>query len=286
MSQDATQILVGANGDAYAGPTTTPAPTNSTTSLDAGFLNLGLLTEEGATLTVGRTLQDILAWQSFSPVRKIVTERLTEVSFTLLQVNKDNIEFAFGGGDVTGGTGVKEVQAANLVGFSGTDNFKITYGGNESALITRGGNYTAAGIRAAIEAITAFGTTVTVQDVTDTGFLVTFNAVGVRTAFTITSVSGLTGTFGQLVAGAAAGSPPYTYTPDADADAPTESSFVVEAVDGSRHYRIYVPKGLVTSDATLPLMRTDAAKIPVTFTAIPDAGNPPFYMWSDDAAMA
>jgi len=98
---------------------------------------------------------------------------------------------------------VQEVEAVVLAGFSGTDDFKLTFGGNESGIITRGTNYTAAGIKTAIEAITAFSGTVTVSDVTDTAFLVTWDVPGaVTSVLSVTSPHGCTGTVGILVAGA------------------------------------------------------------------------------------
>lgn len=96
----------------------------------------------------------------------------------------------------------RELEAVVLVGFAGTDSFKLTYAAAESGAITRGTNYNAAGIKAAIEAIAGFTDTVTVSDVTDSAFMVQFDTPGtVSSVLSVTNPTGCTGTVGVLVAG-------------------------------------------------------------------------------------
>lgn len=97
MPNNANNVVIASNGKVYAGPTTTPAPTNYATALNAGFLEMGFVSEEGATFTEGREITDINAWQSFYPIRKIVTSRTVQVSFALREFNKRAVEFALGG---------------------------------------------------------------------------------------------------------------------------------------------------------------------------------------------
>jgi hypothetical protein len=102
--------------------------------------------------------------------------------------------------------GANEVQTVALTGFADTDSFKVTFGGNESAEIIRGTNYDAAGIKAAIEAITDFAGTVTVSAVTDEGFVVTFGGGYALTNvgdLSITSAVGCSGEVTTTTAGAA-----------------------------------------------------------------------------------
>lgn len=94
--------------------------------------------------------------------------------------------------DLTGG-GSQRVQRVNLTGFGGTDSFKLTNGGAQSNIITRGTNYTTAGIKTRIEGISGFTGTVTVYELTDDGFTISFDAEGSHTPFTVTSPSGCTG---------------------------------------------------------------------------------------------
>lgn len=97
MPNNANNVVIASNGKVYAGPTTTPAPTNYATALNAGFLEMGFVSEEGATFTEGREITDINAWQSFYPIRKIVTARTVSVSFALREFNKRTVEFSLGG---------------------------------------------------------------------------------------------------------------------------------------------------------------------------------------------
>ena len=99
---------------------------------------------------------------------------------------------------------IEEVQTVTLEEFDGTDSFKLTYDGSESAAIVRGTNYDAAGIKTAIEGIPGFpaGATVTVKDQAedssnpdDEGFSVTFGGTlaGGALPLTLTSPVGTAG---------------------------------------------------------------------------------------------
>jgi hypothetical protein len=97
MPTNANLVVVASNGKVSVGPTTTPAPTNVATALNAGFLEVGFISEEGATFTESKDITDINAWQSFYPIRKIVNSRSVQVSFAMREFNKRAIEFALGG---------------------------------------------------------------------------------------------------------------------------------------------------------------------------------------------
>lgn len=101
MAVDASQIVVGANGSVAVAPTGTAAPATATAALSAGFVELGYTNENGVTFRDAKTTQAIPAWQSFYPVRRIVTARDASVAFGLLQWNADTVPLAFGGGTVT-----------------------------------------------------------------------------------------------------------------------------------------------------------------------------------------
>lgn len=97
MPNNANNVIVAGDGKVYVGPTSTPAPSNYTTALNAGFLELGFISEEGATFTESKDITDINAWQSFYPIRKLVTSRNVQIAFALREWNKRVIEFALGG---------------------------------------------------------------------------------------------------------------------------------------------------------------------------------------------
>lgn len=106
---------------------------------------------------------------------------------------------------------VGEVQTVSLRGFTGTDAFRLTYNGAQSAVITRGTNYTAPGIKAAIEAILPAGASVTVGQWNgaagapgDTGFSVRFGGSLSSTdvaPLSVTSPLGTTGFAGETAQG-------------------------------------------------------------------------------------
>lgn len=101
-ANDSTQVIVGANGRVFVGATTTTAPNDigDISSLNAGFKEVGFCSEDGATVSDSKTIQDIGAWQSFYPIRRIVTAREFTIEFAMRQWNDDNIKFAFGGGTI------------------------------------------------------------------------------------------------------------------------------------------------------------------------------------------
>ena len=100
MANDADQIVVGSNGSISVAPKGTTPP-EDLEALTADFTNLGLVTPDGAAFSDSKTLENIGAWQAFGPVRRVVTEKDTQLTFGLRQWNKDTVPLAFGGGDVT-----------------------------------------------------------------------------------------------------------------------------------------------------------------------------------------
>lgn len=102
---DSAEVLVGANGAIYVAPTTGTAPTNATGALAAEWFNLGYADENGVTLRDGKTIQNVEGWQSFYPLRRLITARDFSVSFALLQWDYETVKLAFGGGTVTGSGG-------------------------------------------------------------------------------------------------------------------------------------------------------------------------------------
>lgn len=106
MTVDATEVVVGADGRVSVAPVGTAVPTSATASLDAAFIEVGYISEDGVTFKSGADIEDINAWQSFYPIRKLITARSAGVEFVMRQWNGDNILLAFGGGQVveSGGT--------------------------------------------------------------------------------------------------------------------------------------------------------------------------------------
>jgi hypothetical protein len=100
MAKDTDQIVVGANGTIRVAPPATADPADVSAAWPAGWVDLGYTSEDGVTFTDARTLEAIPVWQLLYPARRVVTERDATVAFTLRQFSRDQVVFAFGGGDI------------------------------------------------------------------------------------------------------------------------------------------------------------------------------------------
>lgn len=108
MAPNSQEITVAANGTIFVANitgTSVTYPTSVRGTL-AGTLwsEMGYATEDGVTFTVTPDVTDINAWQSATPVRRMVTARPTTVACSLLQWNEDTFPVVFGGGSWGGGT--------------------------------------------------------------------------------------------------------------------------------------------------------------------------------------
>lgn len=121
MTKDPNEIVVGSNGEIYVAPVGTTLPTNTTTSLNAAFVELGYASEDGVTLNRSQTITDIPVWQSRYPARRIVESEVMSASFALRQWNRGTTELALGG------------EVASL----GSGNFKLTPLPVDDAIDTR-----------------------------------------------------------------------------------------------------------------------------------------------------
>lgn len=100
MTLDSSEIFVGNSGNVYIAPLDTPLPDQDDDVLDAAFVDLGYFNEDGVAMTNGRTINEVRAWQSYSPLRRLVASMITGFTFSMLQMNSQNLAVAFGGGTV------------------------------------------------------------------------------------------------------------------------------------------------------------------------------------------
>lgn len=284
MGKDATELVVGAGGRVwFADLDDATAPTDSTTALVGNWKDGGFVGEEGVTFHDTVEKKRVPAWNARRPIASIPGDASTTLAWSFLQWNADTIAFALGG-EVSGASGaVAEVVAIALTDFSGTDSFHLTYGGQESAVITRGTNFTADGIKTAIEETSGVSFTVDVTDVTDAGFLITFEP-GARTAVTVTNTSGVTATVQVLVEGSDSSGTDSVFTPDPDGD--HSKMLVVEWVYNGKHYRLFCGKGETQGDVEVALTQKDESPLPVSFECYPDEDDDPYLLFTDDPAFA
>lgn len=108
MGNTSDEILVGANGTIWVGPTTSVAPDDVSTGMetvDSDWMETGFVDENGVKWTDGKTVVPIPVWQSFYAARRIVSDRASMVVFALRQWSGVTVPLAFGGGTVTDNAG-------------------------------------------------------------------------------------------------------------------------------------------------------------------------------------
>lgn len=97
MPQNKEEIVVALDGSVNLAPADKPLPTDLD-PLSVDFSDLGYQSSDGVAFSVTPSVTDIEAWQSATPVRKIVTARALSLKFTALQWNVSTFAAAYGGG--------------------------------------------------------------------------------------------------------------------------------------------------------------------------------------------
>jgi stage V sporulation protein SpoVS len=177
------EIVVANTGAVSVAPVGTALPTNPTAALNAAFIGLGYINEDGVSLSITPQITEFMAWQSRQAIRRELTAQEVQAQFNLQQWNETTVPLAFGGGAVT----------------------------NPSGSI-------------------------------------------------------------------------YKYTLPLDGDALDERALVIDGIDGSRHFRLVLPRGNVTDAVSTTFRRSQEALLPITFKALqPSDGEAPGYFLFDDA---
>jgi len=98
--QKAEQITVASQGHIWVTPFDAGLtyPTDPVEEPAAPWIDLGYANEDGVTFTATPNVEDIEAWQSATPVRRLVTARELTLATALEQWNRDSFLAAFGGG--------------------------------------------------------------------------------------------------------------------------------------------------------------------------------------------
>lgn len=95
MALDTDNVRVGLDGRIYVAPKGTTAPTDLTSPWAAGWVDLGLMSPDGVEMTYATETEDVDAWQSLSPVRKILTGVDMSLAFTAIECKRDVITLYF-----------------------------------------------------------------------------------------------------------------------------------------------------------------------------------------------
>jgi hypothetical protein len=102
MALDSDNVRVAVTGAVYVGPTSTAAPTSSSSALAAGFEDLGYVSADGITETIDKTTSQIRAWQNGSLVREVVSEGTYSVTMTFIETKEEVLALYFGASIVDG----------------------------------------------------------------------------------------------------------------------------------------------------------------------------------------
>ena len=116
MATTAANVRVGVTGGAFHAPAATALPTNSTTALAAGYLEVGYISEDGITQSISSDVTDIKAWQNGDVVRKVQTSHDLTYQFTMIETSAESLKVYYADADasltaveVTGGQSPREV---------------------------------------------------------------------------------------------------------------------------------------------------------------------------------
>jgi hypothetical protein len=85
MTLNSAAVRVGITGELYAGPVGTAAPTTSVSALNAAFIGMGYVSEEGVREAYEDTVEEIVAWQNATVVRAVTTNSKATLQFTLIE---------------------------------------------------------------------------------------------------------------------------------------------------------------------------------------------------------
>ena len=97
MALSSDNVTVAASGAVYIGPTATAAPTAYETALNAGFKDVGYLSEAGVTITPNETSTKLKAWQSGKTVKNIRRGEDVTVSWEMIESRNEDAKKAYWG---------------------------------------------------------------------------------------------------------------------------------------------------------------------------------------------
>jgi hypothetical protein len=95
VANDADNVRVALNGSVYIAPKGTTAPADLTTAWPAGWVDLGYLSDDGVEMSYSTESEDINAWQSLSPVRKVLTGVDMTLGFTAIELKTQTMTLYF-----------------------------------------------------------------------------------------------------------------------------------------------------------------------------------------------
>jgi hypothetical protein len=102
MATTADLVRVGVTGGVYTAPSGTTIPTTVEGALDGAFAEVGYISEDGVTQSIGADNTSIKAWQNGDEVRVIQTSHSLTYAFTMIETSEVTLEAYYG--NYTAGT--------------------------------------------------------------------------------------------------------------------------------------------------------------------------------------
>ncbi|MBK3572586.1 hypothetical protein JHN63_01855 [Streptomyces sp. MBT65] len=101
MSNDADNVRAALNGSIFMAPKGTTAPADLTAPWDAAWVDLGYMSDDGVSMEYSTDVEDINAWQSLSPVRRILTSVDMTLGFTAIELKARTVTAFFPGATIS-----------------------------------------------------------------------------------------------------------------------------------------------------------------------------------------
>lgn len=99
-------VRVGVTGSVYAAPVGTALPTNTSSSLNAAFVEVGHVTLDALTEQMSVTKELVRSWQRPVGIRQVTTEVAWTFTFQALETSELVLELYYGGATSAVATGI------------------------------------------------------------------------------------------------------------------------------------------------------------------------------------
>jgi hypothetical protein len=173
VAYDSANVRVLRAGTLYRAPVGTAAPTNATTALNAAFVDLGGIGEDGLTEERERDSEQI-RYDNGDLAREVVTESALTLNATLIETTRAGLEAYYGAtGTVTGDELAIDIDPASTGG-----RFAWVYNAVDGAVIRR--TYIPSGEVTEVGELTFVGGEPWGYEITITGYKVDGNAWAAR----------------------------------------------------------------------------------------------------------
>lgn len=258
------EIVVAGGGAVVVAPVGTTAPIDPVQPYGAGWVDIGLTTEAGVKFHDAKTVVEIKSWQNFYASRRIITARDATATFALQQWDKTTVPLAFGGGTlstpIAGGT-------------STLTNRVLT--SNVATLTTSAPHGYSVGQYVVVSGYTG-------ADAFFNGSYV-ITVVGSSTTFSFALTHADVTTGAGTGSGSATVGAVYKYVPPA-AGSLDERAMGIDWTDGTKHFRIIIPKGIIQDNIDTELTKAKEAELPLVFGATTVDGGTPYTLLTDATA--